>query len=115
MKVHTKYFINCTVCYLPVPHKDPPKVDLGWTDHVPHGDAPVLAAGDHHPVLEVEAEMEHGLAVVDQGVDHLSRLDVPHPHSAITRPRDYHLKTEIKYILKLKCETVYKMNVRKRV
>jgi len=75
----------------PVPHKDPPKVDLGWTDHVPHGDAPVLAAGDHHPVLEVEAEMEHGLAVVDQGVDHLSRLDVPNPHSAITRPRDYHL------------------------
>ena len=83
------------LCYLPVPHKDPPKVDLGWTDHVPHGDAPVLAAGDHHPVLEVETEMEHGLAVVDQGVDHLSRLDVPHPHSAITRPRDYHLKTEI--------------------
>ena len=36
-----------------MPHKDPPKVDLGWTDHVPHGDAPVLAAGDHHPVAEL--------------------------------------------------------------
>ena len=76
-------------------HQDPSEVDLRGADHVPDGDAAVLAAGHHHPVLEVEAEVEHGLAVVDQGVDHLSRLDVPNPHSAITRPRDYHLKTDI--------------------
>ena len=76
---------------LPVSNKNSPQVDLGWTDHVPHGDAPVLAAGDHHPVLEVEAEMEDGLAVVDQGVDHLPGLHVPHPDRAVAGPGDDHL------------------------
>ena len=72
-------------------HKNPSEVDLGGTDHVPDGDAPVLAAGHHHPVLEVEAEMEDGLAVVYQGVDHLPGLHVPHPDRAVAGPGDDHL------------------------
>ena len=86
--------------------------------------APVLAAGDHHPVaelgilqkkqsmhnliyaqrwylgwykviestnLEVEAEVEDGLTMVDQGVHHLPTLNVPHSHCAVRRTRDDHL------------------------
>ena len=83
--------------------------------------APVLAAGDHHPVaelgilqkkqsihscpevitrllqviestnLEVEAEVEDGLAMVDQGVHHLPTLNVPHSYCAVRRTRDDHL------------------------
>ena len=81
--------INIT--QLPVSHQNPSEVYLRGTDHVPDSDAPVLAAGDHHPVLEVEAEMEDGLAVVDQGVDHLPGLHVPHPDRAVAGPRDDHL------------------------
>merc|ERR1719458_1711435 len=47
------------------------QVDLGGRDHVPHGDRPVLGAGHHHAV--VEPQVEHGLAVVDQRVHHLTR------------------------------------------
>ena len=64
-------------------HQDSPEVDLGGADHVPHRDAPVLAAGHHHPVLEVEAEVEDCLAVVDQSVDHLPGLHVPDPDGAV--------------------------------
>ena len=64
-------------------HQDPPQVDLGRADHVPDRDAPVLAAGHHHPVLEVEAEMEDGLAVVYEGVDHLPGLHVPDPDGGV--------------------------------
>ena len=72
-------------------HQDPSEVDLRGADHVPDGDAAVLAAGHHHPVLEVEAEVEHGLAVVDQRVDHLAGLHVPDPHRAVAGPGDDHL------------------------
>ena len=64
-------------------HQDPSEVDLRGADHVPDGDAAVLAAGHHHPVLEVEAEMEDGLAVVDQSVDHLPGLHVPDPDGGV--------------------------------
>ena len=74
-----------------VPNQHSPQVDLGGADHVPDGDAAVLAAGHHHPVLEVEAEVEHGLAVVDQRVDHLAGLHVPDPHRAVAGPGDDHL------------------------
>ena len=67
----------------PVSHQNSPQIDLCRTDHVPDGDAPVLAAGHHHPVLEVEAEMEDGLAVVDESVDHLPSLHVPDPDGAV--------------------------------
>lgn len=77
---------------LPVAHQDPSEVDLCGTDHVPDRDAAVLAARHHHPVLEVEAEMEDGLAVMDQGVDHFPSLHVPHPHSAVRGPRDNDLR-----------------------
>ena len=42
--------------------------------------------------LEVEAEMQDGLAVVDEGVDHLPRLHVPHPDCAVGGPGDNHLE-----------------------
>merc|ERR1719394_1758345 len=79
-----------------VPHQHPPQVDLSWAHHVPHRNAPVLAAGDHHPVaelgiLEVEAEVEDGLTMVDQGVHHLPTLNVPHSYCAVRRTRDDHL------------------------
>ena len=67
----------------PVSHQNSPQIDLCRTYHVPDGDAPVLAAGHHHPVLEVEAEMENGLAVVDECVDHLPSLHVPDPDGAV--------------------------------
>ena len=38
--------------------------------------------------LEVEAEVEDGLAVVDQSVDHLPGLHVPDPHGAVGGPGD---------------------------
>ena len=79
--------------FLPVAHQDPSEVDLCGTDHVPDRDAAVLAARHHHSVLEIEAEMEDGLAVVDQGVDHLPGLHVPHPHGAVGGPGDDHLCT----------------------
>ena len=72
-------------------HQDPSEVDLRGADHVPDGDAAVLAAGHHHPVLEVEAEVEDGLTMVDQGVHHLPTLNVPHSHCAVRRARDDHL------------------------
>ena len=78
--------------FLPVAHQDPSEVDLCGTDHVPDRDAPVLAARHHHPVLEVEAEMEDGLAVVDQGVHHLPSLHVPDPHRAVRGPGYDHLR-----------------------
>ena len=73
---------------LPVSNKNSPQVDLGWTDHVPDCDAPVLAAGHHHTILEIETKMQDSLAVVDQGVHHLPRLHVPHPHRAVAGAGD---------------------------
>ena len=82
---------DCSVTFphdSPVAHQDSPQVDLGGADHVPDRDAPVLAAGHHHPVLEVEAEMEDGLAVVYEGVDHLPGLHVPDPDGGVRGSRD---------------------------
>ena len=42
----------------PVSHKNPSEVDLGGTDHVPDGDAAVLAAGHHHAVVEPEIKFK---------------------------------------------------------
>ena len=36
-----------------------PEVDLRGADHVPDGDAAVLAAGHHHAVAEPELKAEH--------------------------------------------------------
>ena len=41
--------------------------------------------------LEVEAEVEDGLTMVDQGVHHLPTLNVPHSYCAVRRTRDDHL------------------------
>ena len=41
--------------------------------------------------LEVEAEVENGLTMVDQSVHHLPTLNVPHSHCAVRRTRDDHL------------------------
>ena len=41
--------------------------------------------------LEVEAEVEDGLAMVDQGVHHLPTLNVPHSYCTVRRTRDDHL------------------------
>ena len=59
----------------PVSDQHAPEVDFGRGDHVPDGYGPVLGAGDHHAA--VEPEVENGLAVVDQRVHHLARVDVP--------------------------------------
>jgi hypothetical protein len=36
-----------------------PEIDLCGADHVPDGDASVLAAGDHHSVAEPKLKAEH--------------------------------------------------------
>ena len=77
-------------------HQDPSEVDLRGADHVPDGDAAVLAAGHHHPVLEVEAEMKDGLAVVDQCVHHFPSLHVPNPDGAVRGAGDDDLVVVLK-------------------
>ncbi len=58
--------------------EDALEVDLCGADHVPDGDGPVLGAGDHGAAGE--AQVQHGLAVVDQGVHHLTSVNIPNPH-----------------------------------
>lgn len=45
-----------------------------------------LAARDHHAVAE--AQMQHGLAVVYERVEHGAAGHVPHAHRAVRRARD---------------------------
>lgn len=53
------------------------QADIGGRGHVPHGDGAVFGAGHHQAVAE--AQVQHGLIVVDQRVQHLARVHVPHP------------------------------------
>ena len=61
--------------------RDPLHLTIPCEPTTPH-----LAAGDHHAVTE--AQMQHGLAVVDERVEHSARVHVPHAHRAVRRARD---------------------------
>lgn len=62
---------------------------LAGRGHVPDGDRAVLRAGHHHAV--VEAQMQHRLAVMDEGVDHLAGIDVPYANCGVAGPTDDYL------------------------
>lgn len=61
----------------PVTYEHAAQADVSRRGHVPHGDGAVFGAGHHQAVTE--AQVQHGLVVVDQSVQHLARVHVPHP------------------------------------
>lgn len=70
-----------------MPHEHAAQGDVRGGGHVPHSDGPVLGARHHEPIAE--PQVQHGLVVVDQRVENLARVHVPHPagQSAVI-PRD---------------------------
>lgn len=61
----------------PVTHEHAAQADVSRRGHVPHSDGAVFGAGHHQAVTE--AQVQHGLVVVNQRVQHLTRVYVPHP------------------------------------
>lgn len=53
------------------------QADISRRGHVPHSDGAVFGAGHHQTVTE--AQVQHGLVVVDKSVQHLARVHVPYP------------------------------------
>lgn len=74
-----------------MPYEHPPQGDVCRGSHVPHGDGAVFGTRHHHAV--VEAEVQHGFAVVDQCIQHLACIHVPHSAGSDFKPERRELKT----------------------
>lgn len=62
---------------------------LAGRGHVPHGNGAILGASHHHAV--VEAQVQHRLAVMDEGVDHFATIHVPDTNCGVAGTTNDHL------------------------